>query len=103
MSFLDFEPMTKEQGAQLALFTARYNSLTDKELQTCAECLQWGTYGPNGDKPMKVRYLNDLNTDHLQNILVTQSHISSLYRKVILWLLKKRWTEISNPPNRLLT
>ena len=32
---------------------------------------EWGTYGPNGDQPLKYVKLCDLSDDHIENILST--------------------------------
>jgi len=50
----------------------------------------WGTYGVNGDQPRKVKMLTELDTDHLQAILDTQSHISPETRQIIESILKDR-------------
>lgn len=38
--------------------------------------------------------LIDLDSDHLENIIVTQSHISGKYKRTILEILKKRNSQI---------
>lgn len=52
---------------------------------------EWGTFGPNGDRPLEVRYLPNLDTDHLEAILITQPHLSPKQRATILELLKSRY------------
>ena len=37
--------------------------------------LQWGTFGKNGDEPMRIVRLGDCSTEHLQAILRTEGHI----------------------------
>ena len=54
------------------------------------EWLKWGSFGPDGHEHQKVRVLNDLGTDHLEAILITQPQIGRLYRAAILELLKVR-------------
>lgn len=55
------------------------------------EQLKWGTYGPEGRGPLRMVYLIDLDTDHLENILITQPHISNRYAAAILQILKCRY------------
>jgi hypothetical protein len=50
----------------------------------------WGTYGKNGDQPRKVKMLTELDTDHLEAILDTQSHISPETRLIIESILEDR-------------
>jgi hypothetical protein len=33
------------------------------------ELMLWGSYGINGDEPVKYRYLDDLDSNHIANIL----------------------------------
>jgi hypothetical protein len=82
--------MTPNDNIQLNKFTTNINSLNTEQLDGFAKSLQWGTFGPAGTEPMKQKTLIDLSTDHLENILVTQSHISAVYRKVILHIIKSR-------------
>lgn len=77
----------------LAVCTKALNDLTPKRLEEMSHEMPWRTFGPNSDQPCKVRYLADLETDHLQNILVTQKHISMMYSKVIMYLIEKRLTD----------
>ena len=66
-------------------------SLTDDDLDHLAAVTKWGTYGPNGDQPRVDKPLNQLDTDHLENILITQRHISWQISCVILHILKNRY------------
>lgn len=66
------------------------NGLTDSELREFATRLKWGTLGPDGNDVRKFKTLNDLATDHLESILITQRQISKLYSKVILYIIKSR-------------
>lgn len=82
--------MTPEEGRDLTILTNALNSFTRKELIQLSEEYLWGTFGPNGDQPIQAKRLCDLDTDHLKNILITQTHTTMLYRKVILFLLEER-------------
>ena len=55
----------------------------------------WGSYGkcPGLNNPkLKVKWyrLIDLSTDHLINILITETHIGQSYRNFIRDILKQR-------------
>ena len=92
--------MTPNAGKALASLTDAVNSISPSRLDELASTMPWGTFGPDGIRPMEVRYLSDLDTDHLENILVTQKHIDFIYSKVILHLIKKRLTAKVMAKNR---
>lgn len=52
--------------------------------------LTWGTYGKDGKGPRKTICLINAETDHLEAILRTQTHISQEYQKVIKAILLDR-------------
>lgn len=83
--------MTSTEGIALTELTKQLNSITPEQCDAYAKRLRWGTFGPTGLRPMEVRYLIDLDTDHLQNILMTQDSCPYLYRRVIIHILKNRW------------
>lgn len=56
------------------------------------EVLIWGTCGKEGGDTYRTVLLKDCSDAHLENILVTQPHINMLYKRVILELLKDRYT-----------
>lgn len=56
----------------------------------------WGSYGPAADQPLNVRTLEDLDTEHLENILITQRHLSNEYAASILMLLKQRYSKVQS-------
>lgn len=58
--------------------------------------LTWGTNGPEGQEPTKTLWLDDLETGHLENILITQYQIKALYKLVILTILKERYLETAD-------
>ena len=43
--------------------------------------MTWGTYGKNGDQPLKFVILRDMSDEHIQAILDTQKQISRFYRR----------------------
>jgi hypothetical protein len=53
--------------------------------------LDWGTYGPEGKGPKETKKLAELDTDHLEAILITQPHLGNYYRATILALLQQRY------------
>ena len=63
-------------------------SLTEIDnFETVCHRLLWGTYGKNGDEPLKYLPLCELEKSHLESILKTQK-VGALYEKVIKHLLK---------------
>lgn len=48
------------------------------------EVFLWGTYGPNGDQPLQRKPLKDLDDDHIEAILETQSHLSKNIRNIFI-------------------
>jgi hypothetical protein len=48
------------------------HTLSHDELR---EVFQWGTYGRNGDEPLRFIYLKEISDNHLVNII---NHIKSL-------------------------
>jgi hypothetical protein len=81
-------------GPKLAEVTKAINTVPDSEVIEFSKTLKWGTYGPNGDQAVKVRYIYDLDTEHLENILVTQPHIGPVRARTILVLLKHRYRQL---------
>jgi hypothetical protein len=66
-------------------------SLSDKDsFSRVRSRLLWGTYGKNGDQPLKVVRLIDCETTHLKQILKTVIDITPIYKKVITSILKSR-------------
>lgn len=60
------------------------------------EALKWGTRGPNGDQPLKYIKLCDMDTDHIQACLETQSRmypqIRAAMQNELLWR-DQPWTQ----------
>jgi hypothetical protein len=46
------------------------------------ECFTWGTYGINGDQPIKYVALKDLEVSHIEAILETQSQLREHMRQM---------------------
>lgn len=85
----------------LAALTRASNCYSPEELQRFAETIPWrSTYrDENGDLQTKDRFLNELTTSHLENIIVTQKHIDVILSRVILHILKTRYTTPNHPLN----
>lgn len=43
--------------------------------------MTWGTYGKNGNQPLKWVILKNMSDEHIQAILDTQFHIGGFYRR----------------------
>lgn len=96
---------TQEQLAQLAqgrlpgiLLEVPYVPLNADQVAALQRAIpehlddfEWGSYGRNGDELLKKRKLVDLDTDHLEAILITQPQTSPAYRAAILHILKGRY------------
>lgn len=65
-------------------------NLTEEDLDYLSTRLEWGTYGPEGDGELQIKKLVDLDTDHLEQLLIMPTGASSV-RKVILHILKQRY------------
>ena len=52
--------------------------------------LLWGTYGKNGDQPLREVMIKDCDIEHLQNILKTQHRISQRYKETIEHVLLEK-------------
>jgi len=55
------------------------------------QSLGWQTYGPNADQPLTPVRLIECDTNHLENILATQTHLTPLYHHVITAILRDRY------------
>lgn len=89
--------MTTIEGQTLANITKTIRNIPNTTLDELANTKLWGTFGPDGVGPMRMRTLGSLDTEHLENILITQKQISTIYSAVILHILKGRYrSEITN-------
>jgi hypothetical protein len=68
----------------------------DSPRELVKERILWGTYGKEGKDPLKHVPLSKCETDHLQAILRTQSHIGPFVRDLICEILKDRGVEPEN-------
>jgi hypothetical protein len=64
---------------------------SDDEFEVYRDHLLWGTYGPDGDQPLRWVPLKDCTLDHLKAIQRTQSHIvGTIAEKVVDWWVKEK-------------
>lgn len=75
-----YEHLTADQCEELK------DRVKDKEKE-----FKWGTFGPDRDEELQEYTINNLSTQHLENILITQPYIKNEMRAAILMLLKKRY------------
>ncbi len=80
--------MTTEEHKNLTEITKSVRDIPYEALNELANTLEWGTYR---DGEYKFFPLNDLTSDHLENILITQRQIPYKYSRVILYILKNRY------------
>jgi len=60
---------------------------TDSPFEQIREGFHWGTYGKDGDQPLKYKPLKDLDSDHIEAILATQTHLPDY----IMDVFRKEW------------
>lgn len=53
--------------------------------------MTWGTFGPDGDQPLQYKPLAELDTDHLENILISQPTLNTNFKAAIVVILKNRY------------
>lgn len=95
MKFDPTNPLTFDSPEQM---TVNYKHLTAKECEELKNSMidkedevTWGTFGPKRDENLQEYSIKNLSTQHLENILITQRHISNEMAAAILMLLKKRY------------
>lgn len=89
-----FISMTPAEAKLLGEITATLENLTVDQLDALSKKLNWGTFGRSGTEPLVFKTLCELDTDHIENIIITQGHtISPIYAKVMLFMLKNRYTQ----------
>jgi hypothetical protein len=73
-------------------------NVSEEGLDHYEQTMIWGSYGKSGKEKLKYNFLCDLETSHLENILIF-CVCPAIYRKVILRLLKKRYLGITKRSN----
>jgi len=62
----------------------------DDEYMLVREQVTWGTYGKNGDQPLRYVPVSEMSNDHIQAVLDTQTRIYPQLRKVLIMELEYR-------------
>lgn len=82
----DTDVMNKEVRKELEIHRRR---LINNHL-LLREHMKWGTYGKNGDQPLKYVKIKDMDTAHIEACLTTQHRMSYDYRVVMAEELRYR-------------
>lgn len=62
----------------------------DDEYMLVREQVTWGTYGKNGDQPLRYIPVSEMSNDHIQAVLDTQTRIYPALREVLIMELEYR-------------
>jgi len=54
------------------------------EFTVIRDKVTWGTYGKNGDQPLRCVPVSEMSNDHIQAVLDTQKHIHPNLREVLV-------------------
>lgn len=65
----------------------------DSPIADFSDRLIWGTYGHPAQMPEQWKKLRDLDTEHLENIVITQRRIPLIYSRAIMLILRERHAE----------
>jgi hypothetical protein len=69
------------------------SELSDKDLEKLSNETRWGSFGVSGKDPIKYTLMCNLETDHIENILM-YCRTTPLIKKILLFILKKRCIKI---------
>jgi hypothetical protein len=75
--------VNKEPAIDLSIYI-------DDDFDKVRVAFTWGTYGKKGDQPLKRVSLKDLELDHINAILETQTHLSVDIRSLFIQELEFR-------------
>lgn len=71
-------------GSGLQVAPAEEMSVTDESpFDQIRSAMVWGTRGKDGKSPLVYKHICDLDTDHIEAILATQTHISTTTRDIL--------------------
>ena len=56
---------------------------SDDSHEVIREAVKWGTYGKDGDEPLRYVTIADMSSEHLEACLYTQESMSQSIRKVM--------------------
>lgn len=62
----------------------------DESFDKVREALEWGTYGVDGNEPLRYIRLCDMSTDHIQAVLDTVTNIVPQYKRAMRLELEYR-------------
>jgi len=82
---------TKQQGMDEQEYLDFCRVKIGENLEQIKDKLLWQTKGKNQDKPPYWVKLNDCDTNHLQNIIISVKYVHPITKRVILHLLHDRW------------
>lgn len=60
------------------------------EFAVIRERITWGTYGKNGDQPLRYVPVSEMSDDHIQAVLSTQKNMHPNLREVLVMELEYR-------------
>ena len=87
----DMTPLQKEQLTEFTdnVDDIRKNKNKLKEFRR----LKWGSYGRQGERKSPVyKNIEDLDTNHIENIMINQRHYDARYAIAFLDILKERYS-----------
>ena len=58
--------------------------LHEDEYTVIRDQVTWGTYGKNGDQPLRFVPVSEMSNDHIQAVLDTQKHMHPNLREVLV-------------------
>ena len=64
--------------------------LHEDEFAVIRDVVTWGTYGKNGDQPLRVVPVSEMSNDHIQAVLDIQGRIHPHIREVLITELEYR-------------
>lgn len=83
-------------GDEICLAVYIGSDPTEQELELACGLLKWGTYGKEGDQPLKFITIKDMETDHIEAVLENVRSIHPVYRMCMNNELKLRSYNIAN-------
>lgn len=64
--------------------------LHEDEYAVIRDQVTWGTYGKNGDQPLRFVPVSEMSNDHIQAVLATQKHMHPHLSEVLVMELEYR-------------
>ena len=85
-------------GEMKALKICMELELTPGEIEQLKVEMLWGTFGKSGKELFKAKRLIDCDTQHLENIMIMCTPSSALTKKIIIEILKDRYSGKAKEP-----